>query len=614
MDHYSIEMPVIKFLFVLVILSFFLTAYVQPSLAEEDDEEFLEMVENKTFLFFYENTDERGFTIESTAWPIGSIASSGFYLTSIPIAIERKWITHEEGYQRVLTTLNSYYDDPNDPDDFYVENEHGFFPHWFHQETGKWNEIDCFSSIDTAILMAGVLTVRQYFPDTEIETVATNLYEDVDWEWMLNGGDTLSMGWRPDTGFLSSRWEGYNEGMLAVLLALGSPDHSIPDESWDAWTRTYKPAKYTYNNQSYTFIESSSTSLFTYQYPHIWFDFKGKSDKKGINYYQNSVNATFENRAYCIENPNDHKGYGPNVWGLTACECPLHEFNYEAHGPRQNDDGTVSPAGACGSMIFTPDESIEALRYMKNTYGDMEFLNGEIFWGKYGFKDAINLEINWSSPTYIGINQGAILTMTENYRSQLVQNLFMQNEYAKKAMQKAGFKKVIGIQLYTGWNLISLPLMPEDTSITSLLSSINGNYSIVWAYNASDTADHWKKYDPGAPFGNDLTTMEAGKGYWIMMTSNDTLFVTGDVPGSTDIILKAGWNLIGYNSLVGQPIENALASVSGNYSIIWAYDTSDTADHWKKYDPGAPFGNDLANMEVGKGYWIMMTTDDILEI
>jgi len=126
------------------------------------------------------------------------------------------------------------------------------------------------------------------------------------------------------------------------------------------------------------------------------------------------------------------------------------------------------------------------------------------------------------------------------------------------------------LNLYTGWNLISLPLMPEDTSITSLLSPINGNYSIVWEYNASNTSDHGKKYDPSTPFGNDLTTMEAGKGYWIMMTSNDTLFVTGDVPGSTDIILKAGWNLIGYNSLVGQPIENVLASVSGNYSIVWA--------------------------------------------
>ena len=170
------------------------------------------------------------------------------------------------------------------------------------------------------------------------------------------------------------------------------------------------------------------------------------------------------------------------------------------------------------------------------------------------------------------------------------------------------------ISLASGWNLISVPLMPEDTGITSVLSPINGNYSIVWAYNTSDTADHWKKYDPSAPFGNDLTTMEAGIGYWIMMTSNDTLFVTGDVPGSTDIILKAGWNLIGYNSLVGQPIENALASVSGNYSIVWAYNANDTADHWKKYDSGAPFGNDLANLEAGSGYWIMMTSDDILEI
>jgi len=170
------------------------------------------------------------------------------------------------------------------------------------------------------------------------------------------------------------------------------------------------------------------------------------------------------------------------------------------------------------------------------------------------------------------------------------------------------------LNLYTGWNLISLPLMPEDTSIASLLSSINGNYSIIWEYIASDTSDHWKKYDPSAPFGNDLTNMEAGKGYWIMMISDDTLFISGTVPESTDINLKIGWNLIGYNSLDNQPIAEALSSISGNYTIGWAYDASDTADHWKKYDFGAPFGNDLANMEAGKGYWIMMTTDDILEI
>ena len=420
---------------VLFLLSFLFIIYPQSALAQEEDEEFLDLIEYRTFRFFYENTDERGFTIESTAWPIGSSASSGFYLTSIPIAIERGWISYNEGYQLVNTTLNNYYDDPEDPDDFYVESEHGFFPHWFYQETGKWNEVDCFSSIDTAILMAGVLTVRQYFADTEVENVATKLYENVDWEWMLNGDDALSMGWEPDKGFLPYTWEGYNEGMLAVLLAMGSPTHPIPEESWDAWTRTYKQVEYQHGNQRYKFVESSSTSLFTYQYPHIWFDFRGKTDKRGVNYFQNSVNATLENRAYCIENQNNHTGYGKNVWGLTASECPLHDSSYGAHGPRQNDDGTIAPTGAGGSIIFTPIESIEALRYIKENY---EYG----IWGKYGFKDSFNLDIDYFSPTYIGIDQGAILTMVENYRTGLVQNLFMQNGYTKVAMQKAGFTDV----------------------------------------------------------------------------------------------------------------------------------------------------------------------------
>ena len=456
-----------------------------------DDEEFLDTVEFKTFLFFYENTDERGFTIDSTACPIGNSASSGFYLTLIPIAIERGWISYEDGYQRVNTTLNNYYDDPGDPDDFYVESEHGFFPHWFHQETGKWNEVDCFSSIDTAIFMAGVLTVSQYFADTEIETVATKLYEDVDWEWMLNGSDTLSMGWRPDTGFLSSRWQGYNEGMLAVLLALGSPTHFIPDESWDAWTRTYKQAEYTYENQSYTFVESTSTSLFTYQYPLIWFDLRDKTDRTGINYPQNSVNATLENRAYCIENPKNHKGYGSNVWGLTACECPLHESNYGAHGPRQDDDGTVSPAGVGGSIIFTPHESVEALRYMNDSYGAM-------LWGKYGFKDAFNLDIDWFSSTYIGIDQGAILTMIENYRSGLVQSLFMQNEFAEKAMQKAGF---------TDMDTTSPAITRVEKKNNKVVARVvdnTGVRSVVLYWNDSKAEMVWERQNYSAEVPDDI--------------------------------------------------------------------------------------------------------------
>ena len=414
----------------LIIITIFSGSIENVSTVEEG--KFLDKVELGTFLFFYENTDEHGFTIESTAWPTGSSASSGFYLTSIPIAIERGWITYEDGYRRAVTTINSYYDDPTDPDDFYVESKHGFFPHWFDQKTGKWNGVDCFSSIDTAIFMAGVLTASQYFAGTEIEAVAKRLYLDVDWQWMLNGNDTLSMGWRPDTGFLSSRWQGYNEGMLAVLLALGSPTHPIPENSWDAWAKTYRQVEYNYGNQSYRFVESTSTSLFTYQYPHIWFDFREKTDKIGVNYFQNSVNATFENRAYVIKNPNNHEAYGPNIWGLTASECPLHDSFYGSHGPRQSDDGTIAPAGAAGSIVFTPQQSIEALRQMNESYGSK-------LWGKYGFKDAFNPGIDWFSPTYIGIDQGATLTMIENYRSGLVQALFMRNEYAKNAMQRGGF-------------------------------------------------------------------------------------------------------------------------------------------------------------------------------
>jgi len=161
------------------------------------------------------------------------------------------------------------------------------------------------------------------------------------------------------------------------------------------------------------------------------------------------------------------------------------------------------------------------------------------------------------------------------------------------------------ISLSEDWNLISLPLTPADTSIVSVLSPIDGNCSIVWAYDASDVADPWKKYDPGVPFGNDLTTMEPGKGYWIMMTADDVLSISGDLP-ETVLQLESGWNLVGYSSPVNQPIADALSPFSGNYDIVWAYYAEDAADPWKKYDPAVPFGNDLTEMGPGKGYWIMM--------
>jgi len=162
------------------------------------------------------------------------------------------------------------------------------------------------------------------------------------------------------------------------------------------------------------------------------------------------------------------------------------------------------------------------------------------------------------------------------------------------------------LPLSEGWNLISIPLVPEDSSVGSVLSQVSGSYSIVWAYDASDSADPWKKYDPSVPFGNDLSEIKPGKGYWIMMTADDTLSVTGPLPDKSIPDMGSGWNLIGYNFLTEEPVSDALSPVSGDYSIVWAYDSSDYADPWKKYDPSVPFGNDLTEMEPGRGYWIMM--------
>ena len=155
--------------------------------------------------------------------------------------------------------------------------------------------------------------------------------------------------------------------------------------------------------------------------------------------------------------------------------------------------------------------------------------------------------------------------------------------------------------------LFTLGTIVSAANVTTVLSSISGNYSIVWAYNASDTSDPWKKYQVGAVVGNDLTEMGVGVGYWIKLNvSTATLTVTGTSPSSTGIPLSNGWNLIGYPSSTPQTITTVLSGISGNYSIVWAYNASDTSDPWKKYQVGAVVGNDLTSMVSGYGYWIKL--------
>ena len=408
------------------------TIYVDDitlKLSNISDEDFLDMVEHATFEYFWNEANQNNGLIKerSTSDSPCSVAAVGFGLSAICIAERRGWITYEEAYSRTLTTLKTFNNS--------INNTHGFYYHWINMSTGE-REWNCeVSSIDTALLMAGVLHAGEHFKGTEIENLSIELYQRVNWTWMLdNDTGTLFMAWKPEIGFLPYHWEGYNEAMILYLLAIGSPTYPIPNSSWDAWAKTYKRGC----GNGEDFIYCPTGSLFTYQYSHCWVDFRNKHDAYA-DYWQNSINAVKENRLFCINNSNVYATYGENCWGLTACDGPC---GYTGYGscPNYYHDGTIAPTGAGGSVALAPDIAIPALWYMYETYG------GKI-WGKYGFKDAFNLDTNvylngcqpWWDEDYIGIDEGAIILMIENYRSGLVWNDFMQSEYTKKAMDDVGF-------------------------------------------------------------------------------------------------------------------------------------------------------------------------------
>jgi hypothetical protein len=259
----------------------------------------------------------------------------------------------------------------------------------------------------------------------------------------------MSMGWHPEKGFLDASWQGYNEGIILYIMGLGSTTHPIPDNSWNGWTKTYQWGKY-YGQEYVNF-----GPLFGHQYSHMFIDFRGIQDgymkEKGIDYFENSRRATLANRAYCIANPGAWIGYEENVWGLTACDGPGNDnksnpnmayMGYSARGAAQwytQDDGTIAPTAAGGSISFAPDECLIALQTMKRKYGSK-------IYGTFGFKDAFNFTITykdgstgWIDPDYLGIDQGPILVQLENYRTGLIWEQFKKNKYIVSGLKKAGF-------------------------------------------------------------------------------------------------------------------------------------------------------------------------------
>jgi hypothetical protein len=399
------------------------------------DEAFLDLVQRTAFdYFWYEVNPHNGLIRDrSIDTSPSNIAAVGFGLSAYTVAIDRGWISREAARERVRTTLAFFFNSPQGPEAD-ATGYKGFYYRFLDLQSGRRTWSAELSTVDTALLLGGVLHVQQYFDqdnaaEAEIRALAEALYHRVDWQWMQVRQPKIGHGWKPEEGFLPYDWSGYSEAMILYLLALGSPTFPVHATAWEAWTSTYAWE----THYGHTFVVFPP--LFGHQYTHTWIDFRGLQDAfmrgKGIDYFENSRRATLANRAYAIANPQGWQDYDENVWGITASDIPM---DYTARGaaPALNDDGTVAPTAPGGSFAFTPQMSLVALRHMYDAYRTQ-------LWGPYGFKDAFNPSANWFSSSYLGIDQGPIVLMIENARSGRIWNVTMRSTAIQRGLQQAGF-------------------------------------------------------------------------------------------------------------------------------------------------------------------------------
>ncbi|REE70585.1 hypothetical protein A8990_12970 [Paenibacillus taihuensis] len=394
------------------------------------DEQLLDLESKRSFLFFWEeaNTDKAspGYGLIVDRAPgdsdMCSVASVGFGLTAIMIGVGRGWISRAEGYERALGTLNTLLE--------HAEQVNGFFYHFLNMKTARRHDNCEVSVIDTAIAVCGAIAAGEYF-GCDVREYAQRLYERVDWAWYRNPEyNQFYMGYAPERGFFA-RWDLYAEQFMMYFLAAASPTHPVDPSMFYDFGRQYG----TFGDNP-PFIYTWLGSLFTFQFSHAWFDLRGKVDRDNVDWWQNSVIATKANRDYCIAHASEFRTFGPDAWGLTACDGPNGYSGRYGTAPSglnsSNDqhqpDGTVPPAGAAGSIVFMPEEVLSALRNYYENYPQL--------WGRYGFKDSYNLDV--SPPYYaedvIGIDKGITLLMIENYRSGLVWDYFMRNAHVQRGM------------------------------------------------------------------------------------------------------------------------------------------------------------------------------------
>jgi hypothetical protein len=415
----------------------------------------LEALQRQSFDYFvHEVNPVNGLIADQTReGAAASIAAVGLALAAYPVGVERAFISRDEAAERTLTTLRFFRNSVQGPEPT-ATGYKGFYYHFLDMKIGNRVARCELSTVDSAFLLAGMLTAAAYFTNEsadghEIRTLADELYRRADWEWAQDGGATLTHGWKPESGFLPYRWQGYDEALLLYLLGLGSPTHPLPAESYPAWTSTYQWRKI--NDHEFLF----AGPLFIHQLSHLWVDFLGIQDAymrgKSIDYFENSRRATYVQQQYAIRNPGEFEDYSENCWGITASNGPgwvtrlikgkkRHFFDYMARGvPDGPDDGTIAPWAVVTSLPFAPEIVLPALQ----NFDDMNLRVPNT----YGYKATFNATYPsestdapvWVSPWHLGLNHGPIVLMIENYRSGLLWRLMRQCPYLVRGLRRAGF-------------------------------------------------------------------------------------------------------------------------------------------------------------------------------
>lgn len=428
-----------KKIYTLIIILVFTTLLCSCTVVGDETPDYIISEEKASFDFFWDNTSLKNnlsYGLIADSYPsngLASIASVGYGLAAIPVGVENGWITAEEGEERALGILSNMGN---------LEQVNGFFYHFYAEVTGAVAPDSEVSIIDTGIFICGALVAGAYF-ESEVLEIAMELYDNVNWTWYINPNtNRFYMGYDASTEQFEGAWDVYGEQLLLYFLAAGSNTYSIEKIVYDSFSRNYG----IYANQE--FIVSWFGSIFTYQYSHAFIDFSNLVDADGVNWYDNSVSASIANYQYSIDNPEQFNTFSELAWGMTACNGPYgYSGDYGAapngtgFSANQTNDGTIACSGAIGSIVFTPDLVLPAFE----NYTTM--LDGQLV-GQYGLYDSFNLEGDktnvdgydaYISKTYIGIDKGITILMIENYRSELIWELFSSLDFMDKAIEVLEF-------------------------------------------------------------------------------------------------------------------------------------------------------------------------------